>query len=79
MNQKFQMDPCLNITKIFGFCDKSLRLAIFLKILRHLSLRLNSRAHILRHLILRFHPKFANIYVANICVAFFYTRINLWP
>ena len=58
---------------------KCLRLAIFLKILRHLFLRFNLIARILRHLILRFQPKFANIYVANIYVAFFYTRINLWP
>ena len=58
---------------------KCLRSAIFLKILRHLFLRFNLIACILRHLILRFHPKFVNIYVANIYVAFFYTRINLWP
>ena len=58
---------------------KCLRLAIFLKILRHLFLRFNLIARTLRHLILQFHPKFANIYVANIYVAFFYTRINLWP
>ena len=53
---------------------KCLRFAIFLTILRHLFLRFNFIARIMRHLILRFHPKFANIYVA-----FFYTRINLWP
>ena len=41
-------------------------MAIFLKILRHLSLRFNFIARILRHLSLRFHHKFANIYVENI-------------
>ena len=84
INSKFLIYNYFNFEAVLAYVHwilrhKCLRLAIFLKILRQLFLRFNLIARILRHLVLRFHPKFANRYVANIYVAFFYIRINLWP